>query len=218
MKISIISEPTSWINGYIPRLITRFTNIGHEVVWVHKVSEIKEGELLFILGCGQLIPLAILQLHRHNLVVHESGLPHGRGWSPLTWQIIEGKNVIPIVLFEAAEEVDSGKIYMERTMVFGGFELIDELRRVQAETSLDMCFEFTERYPEIISEGIDQQGEPSYYPRRLPKDSRLDPNLTIKEQFNLLRVVDNDRYPAYFELHGEKYVIRIEKGSEKNSR
>jgi hypothetical protein len=39
----------------------------------------------------------------------------------------------------------------------------------------------------------------------------LNLDLTLREQFNLLRVVDNERYPAYFELNGIKYVIKINK-------
>ena len=34
------------------------------------------------------------------------------------------------------------------------------------------------------------------------------------EQFNLFRVVDNDRYPAFFELNGSKYYLMIK--AEKN--
>ena len=36
-----------------------------------------------------------------------------------------------------------------------------------------------------------QTGEESFYSRRWLSDSRLDVNKTIVEQFNLLRVVDN---------------------------
>ena len=33
---------------------------------------------------------------------------------------------------------------------------------------------------------------------------------SIKEQFDLLRICDPDRYPAYFEMHGRKYKLRLE--------
>ena len=39
----------------------------------------------------------------------------------------------------------------------------------------------------------------------------IDPDKTIAEQFDLMRVCDPDRYPAYFNYLGYKYVIRIEK-------
>jgi len=42
-------------------------------------------------------------------------------------------------------------------------------------------------------------------------DSELDAHKTIEEQFNLLRISDNDRYPAYFTKHGFRYILKIYK-------
>ena len=39
----------------------------------------------------------------------------------------------------------------------------------------------------------------------------IDPSITIKEQFNIFRVADNDRYPVFFYLNGYKYFIKIDK-------
>jgi len=47
--------------------------------------------------------------------------------------------------------------------------------------------------------------------KRVPDDSRIDPNESIAKQFNLLRLADAKRYPAFFEYLGVKYVIKIEK-------
>lgn len=58
-------------------------------------------------------------------------------------------------------------------------------------------------------QAIEQQGETSYWPRRTPEDSKLDPEKSLQDQFNLLRIVDNERYPAYFELNGQRYLIKI---------
>lgn len=74
------------------------------------------------------MPLSALSHNAHNLVVHSSALPHGRGWSPITWQILEGKNEIPTTLIEAGETVDSGCIYARHQMQFKGNELLDEIR------------------------------------------------------------------------------------------
>jgi len=48
-------------------------------------------------------------------------------------------------------------------------------------------------------------------PKRTPQHSQLDPHRSIAEQFDLLRVVDNDRYPAFMDFRGARYVIKIEK-------
>jgi methionyl-tRNA formyltransferase len=58
--------------------------------------------------------------------------------------------------------------------------------------------------------GLPQAGEPTWYARRRAADSRLDPDRTLAQQFDLLRVVDNDRYPAFFDLRGHRYRLRID--------
>ncbi len=60
---------------------------------------------------------------------------------------------------------------------------------------------------------ITQCGEPGpYMPRRTPLDSQLDPGKSLAEQFDLLRVVDNERYPAFIYHRGKRYLIKIMKG------
>jgi UDP-4-amino-4,6-dideoxy-N-acetyl-beta-L-altrosamine N-acetyltransferase len=62
---------------------------------------------------------------------------------------------------------------------------------------------------------LPQSGNESFYPKRTPKDSELDINKTIQDQFNLLRIVDNDNYPAFFELEGQRYRLTVELDSGK---
>jgi methionyl-tRNA formyltransferase len=56
--------------------------------------------------------------------------------------------------------------------------------------------------------------QPSYFRRRIPEDSRLDPSQSIAAQFDLLRVADPDRFPAFFDFRGHRYFVRISKRSE----
>lgn len=209
LSITIISDKESWINQYIPKLISILIEQGHTVSWKHNVAEIKEGNIVLYLGFGEIVSPDILSKNRHNLVVHESDLPKGKGWSPLTWQILEGKNEIPITLFEAVESIDAGPIYIQDIMYFDGTELVDELREKQAKYTIKLCSTFFSNYSSVISESRKQTGKSSYYKKRGPEDSKLDPNKTIREQFNLLRVVDNDRYPAFFYINDNKYIIKI---------
>ena len=207
MKITLVTDnPKSWIMPYVSELKRRLGQ-KHRVIWVYDVKKIKPGECAFFLACEKIVSKEILGLHKHNLVVHESALPQGRGWSPLTWQILEGKNEIPITLFEARENVDSGDIYLQTKMKFEGHELVDELRRKQGEATMALVLEFGSRYPKI--KGQRQSGKASFYGRRRPSDSELDVNRPLKEQFNLLRVVDNERYPAFFIYRGRKYFLKI---------
>ena len=209
--ITVITDANSWINNWIPKLLSSWRDAGHEITWLHEAGRIPNGDVCFLLSYGKIVKKEILLRNHHNLVVHESALPQGKGWSPMTWQILEGKNEIAITLFEASESVDSGVIYLQKFMKFDGNELLDELHQVQAKATMHLCDCFIANYPTILEKARFQDGLESFYPKRRPKDSQLDPSLTLAEQFNLLRVVDNERYPAFFEWQGQRYKLKIEK-------
>ncbi len=177
--------------------------------WIHHPADLAPGDVCLLLSCGRLLSAEQLALHHHNLVVHESALPHGQGWSPMTWQILEGARQIPITLFEATAELDTGPIYLQNTIDLQGSELVEEWRALQAEATIALCLEWLDRYAEVIALARPQQGEPSHYRRRRPADSELDPHRPLAEQFNLLRVVDNQGYPAFVMLEGLRLELQI---------
>lgn len=203
----LVDNRHSWILPFSLELVKILKEKGHRSVLLHDHKEVKQGDILCLLSCEKIFKN--LSLNRHNLVVHESALPKGKGWSPLTWQILEGRNKIPITLFEAMEKVDAGPIYFQDFISFEGHELLVELKEAQGRKTIELILKFVEKYPNVTS--IPQQGVSTFYARRKPEDSELDVHKNIEEQFNLLRVCDNDRYPAYFNFRGEKYVIKISK-------
>ena len=210
-KIAIVSSEKSWINPHIEYLMFLLKQEGHSVQHLFDVKDIPSGDFAFYLNCWQIADKNILSRNKHNLVVHPSGLPQGRGWAPLSWQILEGSNKIPITLFEAEEKVDRGPIYLQEFLHFRGDEMVDDLRKQQGEMSVWLCLEFVKKYPLPVQNQIEQKGEASYYPKRSPKDSELDVNKTIAEQFDLLRIADNDSYPAHFNFRGHTYILKISK-------
>lgn len=208
MKIQIlIDNPQSWIIPFAEELMVELKRREHDVCLLNSADMVDKGDILFLLSCEHIFKK--LNLNTHNLVVHESALPLGKGWSPVSWQILEGRNIIPVTLFEADTEVDSGDIYFQESIEFDGSELVDEIRQKQGLATIKLALKFVDSYNCLTPQK--QKGEPTYYPRRTPKDSELNVDKTISEQFNLLRVCDNERYPAFFYLGGIKYIIKIEK-------
>ena len=128
----------------------------------------------------------------------------------MTWQILEGASSIPITLFEAVADLDAGPIHLEQQITLQGHELVDEWRSLQARATFELCLGWFDRYKEVVEAAQPQYGEVSHYRRRTPADSLLDPELSLAEQFNLLRVVDNHRYPAFFQWRGRRYNLTIQ--------
>lgn len=211
LSVAVLSDASSWLNDELSSFVLELLDQGHRVQWSHSPENLQGGDLCFYLSCGKIVGPDILARFGHNLVVHESALPAGRGWSPLTWQVLEGKREIPITLFEARESVDSGPIYAQSVIPVSDDELVGELRHKQAQATFALCRAFIQGYPGSALRGRAQSGEESAYPKRVPKDSRLDPFQSIASQFRLLRVVDNEAYPAFFELNGHCYTLRVDR-------
>lgn len=211
LRIAIASDSGSWIEPWLGELKSHWQAQGHAVTCVAEVSRLPESDLAFYLACGQLATRQVRARAMHNLIVHESALPQGRGWAPMTWQILEGRNEVPVVLLEAEDKVDAGDIYLEDLLQFHGHELCDELRHAQGEITKKLCIRFVDEFPGILSRARRQQEAGTVYRRRTPDDSRLDLDQSLREQFNLLRVVDNLRYPAFFDINGYRYRLHIER-------
>lgn len=211
MSIAICSDANSWINDSIPELLLNLTSAGHSCVWVNNADDLDGGDLCFYLSYGRIVREEKLGKFRNNLVVHASDLPKGRGWSPTSWMILEGKNRIPVTLIEALPEVDSGPIYDQICIDLEHSDLVDEWRMKLSRVTLSLVQDFVRKYPASLEGKRAQQGEPSFYPKRGPLDSQLDVGKPLIEQFNLLRIVDNESYPAFFDAYGSEFVLRVHK-------
>jgi methionyl-tRNA formyltransferase len=205
----LLSDGSSWINATVPKLIAALWHRGQAVRWIHDPANLVPGDVCLLLSCGRLLSAQQLGLHRHNLEVHESALPQGQGWSPMTWQILEGASSILITLFEAVADLDAGPIHLQQQIALQGDELVEEWCALQAAATLELCLAWFDRYREVVAAAQPHHGDASHYRRRRPADSQLDPERSLAEQFNLLRVVDNQRYPAFFHWGGKRYSVQI---------
>jgi methionyl-tRNA formyltransferase len=181
------------------------------VFLAHNTTELRAGDVCFILSFSKILSRQELTLNSYNLVVHASNLPEGKGWSPMTWQILEGKNKVCVSIFEALPKLDSGSVYEQEWIKLKGTELAIEWREKLKASTRNLCLSWFDRYMNGDLRSFKQNGESSFYPKRTSKDSELNVDKTIRDQFNLLRVVDNEKYPAFFWLDGHRYKITIEK-------
>jgi methionyl-tRNA formyltransferase len=185
---------------------------GHDVSLVFDKRDLPGGTLLFLVSCGQIIGPRERQQYEAALVLHASDLPRGRGWSPHIWAIVDGASTITLCLLEAADPVDSGAVWLRTTFELEGHELLGEINERLFRAELELMSRAVDEFGGL--QPMPQVGEPGMYlRRRTPEDSRINPALSIADQFELLRVVDNDRYPAFFDHRGARYVLTIEKTS-----
>ena len=62
-----------------------------------------------------------------------------------------------------------------------------------------------------VNKTIQKEIDEPHFPHRTPEDSEIDISKSISEQFNLLRIADNERYPCFFNYKGHNYKISLSK-------
>jgi len=214
VRISVVcSDAAHPINSHLEHWAAK--HLGRNFVEiVRDKQELRGGDILFLVSCAELMTTADLEAYRVSLVLHASDLPHGKGWSPHIWQIIGGAEKIVLTLLEASEPVDSGRIWKKTTIPIPRHALWDEINELLFAAEIDLMDFAIEQYGVVIP--IDQPDGSigTYYARRTPQDSRIDIEKSISDQFDLMRVCDPKRFPAFFEIHGHRYAIRLEKINE----
>lgn len=209
MNISVISSAVEHpVNCFLERWV-ELQSKTHDVVFVHTPAELKGGDLLLLISCSEIIAPELRKKYLKCLLVHASDLPQGRGWSPCVWTILSGGTSVVLSLLEADDHVDTGAIWRKLTIEIPRHLLFEEINEILFTAELELMTFAVENWGSVTP-APQSSDAATYLPKRNPCDSRLDPKKTIEEQFDLIRVCDPSRYPAFFELNGRKYSVRLE--------
>ena len=204
----LCTDPAHPVNPRLQAWSAEQRSNAHVSIYRH-ASDLTGGDFLFLVSCHQVIRKPVRDLFRHTLVLHASALPKGKGMSPHIWQILQGVDRLCVTLLNAEDALDSGDIWNQIDVPFDGTELHDEINRKLFDAELALMSWALANCDDSRPRG--QVGEASFFRKRTPADSRIDPQRPLAESFDLLRVADPDRYPAFFEYRGCKYRIRIDK-------
>lgn len=211
MKISILcTNEKHPVNRHLQQWIHKRED-SHSVSLVRKRKDLEGGDLLFLISCNEIVRAKDREKYSHVLVIHASDLPRGRGWSPHIWQVLEGRNRICVSMIEAEDKVDTGAIWHQTEIAIPQDALWDEINKRLFDAECELMDYAVDNFNNVKPRPQSTTVEPSYYPKRSPADSEIDPSKSIAEQFDLIRVSDPERFPAFFKLRGSAYSIRIEK-------
>ena len=215
MKINILIQKKSWAIDYSNKILYECKKISKNSKIIYAAKNIRRNsDVTIIFSYFRIIDQKLLSRSKYNIIPHESDLPKGRGMSPLTWQILEGKKKIVFSLIEASKKIDQGKIYYKKKVNVENSLLFKEIKILQLKKNLELIIRFL-KYLKIHKKSpksFKQKSSASYYHIRKPEDSQLNINKSIKSQFNLLRICDNEKYPAFFKYKNHKFILKIFKG------
>jgi len=182
----------------------------HDIELINNIDEVKNGDILFLIACGEIVKKNVRTHFSKTLCVHESNLPEGRGWSPAVYSILNNEREIWMTLFEVEDTIDSGDIWRKKSFEVKEHELADEINKKISIKTLELVNFAIKNYSDI--KPIPQEHKNvTYLKKRSTDDSELDVNKTIAEQFNLMRICDVNRYPCFFYFKGYKYKVTLQK-------
>jgi len=211
IKLIFCTSKNSWIvkylNNFSKELKKKYLV---ELIYSYKSIK-KDNDITFYLGYDKLVDDQYLSLSKINLVVHESDLPKGKGWSPVTWGILEGKTKFTATLFKVIKKIDSGNYFLKKKFIINKNYLLDDIRKEQFAVTKYLIKKFLDNYPSILKKEKKQIGKSTYLKKRIPKDSEIDIHKSIYSQFDHLRTLDEKRYPGWFFFKGRKFKISISK-------
>jgi len=202
----LLDNSNLWIENYLKNENFKYSN-KYIFKITKKQNSIRGQDIVFPLSYTKILPDDFLNKNKLTLIVHPSKLPRDKGFAPVQYQVLKKKNKIFVSLIKAEKEVDSGNIYLREYFLLKGYELSDEIRKMQAKAVFNIIKSFLNKYPKL--QNTPQTGQSNFNLRRTPRNSELNINKTIKSQFNLLRISDNNLYPAFFYHQKKKYILKI---------
>lgn len=189
---------------------TAYNQVKHSVELVTEARDLQGGDLLFLISCNEFVPRSVRERYVKSLVVHASDLPRGKGWSPHIWEILGGAKEITVTLLEAADEIDSGDVWKKVKLPIPTNFIAAEINSLLFNAELALMNYAVKNFFDV--KPIKQPLSPDLptWRKRSPEDSELNVNESIASQFDLLRVSDPERYPAFFVKDGRKFILKLE--------
>jgi methionyl-tRNA formyltransferase len=117
-------------------------------------------------------------------------------------------------LLEAVDEVDSGDIWKKIKINIPKTALYNKINELIFDAELELMDYAVANFNKIKPKKQNNDINPTYWPKRKPKDSEIDIYKPIANQFDLIRICDPNRFPAFFYIDDKKFILKIEVADE----
>lgn len=146
-----------------------------------------------------------------TIIFHMLDLPFGRGGSPLQNLIIRGFTETQITALRCVAELDAGPIYLKYPLsLMGSAEEIFLRAAGQVERMIKSIL----LNP---STPMPQDGVPSMFKRRDPKDGNMGDLATLSAAYDHIRMLDAEGYPPAF-LEAGPFRLEFKRASLRHNR
>lgn len=161
-------------------------------------------------GYPYLLNVEQLEVCSHNINVHPTLLPRYRG-AATGWHVLaSGEKNGGVTVHYIDGGMDTGPILAQRSIALTPFDtLFSQTRKINAVEPEAVRLALARVCAGDAGDPQHEEFASTFTERRTPADSRIDPDRSIREQYNFIRACDPDRFPAFFEIEGQKVGIRF---------
>ena len=144
-------------------------------------------EAMIVVGYGQIIPKAILEIPPLGIInVHASLLPRYRGAAPIQWAIARGETSTGVTTMRINQGLDTGDMLLKWETAIGPEENAVELGQRLAVAGADLLVRTLAELPAIQPQPQDDS-QATYAPILKREDGKIDWTLSTREILNRIR-------------------------------
>jgi methionyl-tRNA formyltransferase len=144
-------------------------------------------DAMVVVGYGQIIPKAILDIPPHGIInVHASLLPKYRGAAPIQWAIARGETRTGVTTMRINEGLDTGDMLLKWETEIGSDENAVELGARLAEAGADLLVRTLAALATIRPQPQDD-AQATYAPILKKEDGKIHWQLSAREILNRIR-------------------------------
>lgn len=133
------------------------------------------------------------------VIFHMTDVPFGHGGSPLQNLIVRGIYDTKLTALRAVEKFDAGPVYMKYPVDLSYGSAQEIYKRVSEQAFL-MMNEILKKQPNPVP----QKGKITVFRRRKPEESEIPNNLTGRQLYDFIRMLDAEGYPLAFIAHDKQ--------------
>jgi len=161
-------------------------------------------------GWQRIIPQSILNEFKQGVFgTHASplGLPYGKGRSPLNWSIIRDFRQVYFNFFKYVAKADSGLIYSTTKFEINDWDTIESIKEKDLIVTKNEVGKLINDYKNNDIKLFPQKDniEETFFPKRSPRDGKIDLSLGVRDTYNLIRGVSRP-FPGAFLMCGDMKV------------
>lgn len=197
---------------YLERVLgsnLRFVDKGEQSM-IDIIKEISP-DVLITMGWRKIISDNVFERVNLSINIHPALLPEYKGYHPLPYLLKNNETEHGLTAHLISEEVDAGDIVAQCRFRINKFSTINSLIDVSRKEMPNFFIKILHAIEkdELVFTKQDNSKTKIIAKRRTPLDSELDVNKPLIQLFDDIRACDQERFPPFFFVDGERVFVKL---------